>query len=88
MDRIAEIRSRLEQSLSPEHIEITDNSQLHQGHAGASSGAGHYSVTVVSKKFSGQSTIQRHRMVYSAVGDMIPTEIHALSITALTDPKE
>lgn len=88
MDRIAEIRSRLEQALSPEHIEITDNSHQHQGHAGTASGAGHYSVTVISKKFSDQNTIQRHRMVYSAIGDMIPTEIHALSITALSEAGE
>lgn len=82
MDRIAEIKSRLEHELSPSHVDIIDESHLHAGHAGAASGAGHFNVTVVSEKFSGQSPIQRHRMVYLALADLMQTEIHALSINA------
>ncbi len=82
MDRIAEIRARLERELSPSHIDIIDESHLHAGHAGAASGAGHFNVTVVSEKFSGQSPVQRHRLVYDAIGDLMQTEIHALGITA------
>jgi BolA protein len=82
MDRIAEIKARLERELSPRHIDIIDEAHLHAGHAGAASGAGHFNVTVVSDKFSGQSAIQRHRMVYAAIGDLMQTEIHALSIQA------
>ena len=82
MDRIAEIKKRLEEALSPSHIDIIDESHLHAGHAGAASGAGHFNVTVVSEKFEGQSAIQRHRMVYLAVNDLMPSEIHALSIKA------
>ena len=83
MDRIAEIKSRLERELSPTHIDIVDESQLHAGHAGAASGAGHFNITVVSDKFAGKSAIQRHRMVYLAVDDLMRTEIHALSINAI-----
>jgi len=82
MDRIAEIKSRLERELSPTSIDIIDESHLHAGHAGAASGAGHFNVTIVSDKFIGQSAIQRHRMVYLAVNDLMPSEIHALSIDA------
>ena len=82
MDRIAEIKSRLVRELSPMHIDIVDESHLHAGHAGAASGAGHFSVTIVSDKFTGKSAIQRHRMVYLAVNDLMPSEIHALSIDA------
>ncbi len=82
MDRIAEIKTRLERALSPSHVEIIDESHLHAGHAGAASGAGHFNVTVISEKFAGQSAIQRHRMVYLAVNDLMPSEIHALSINA------
>ncbi len=82
MDRIAEIKSRLERELSPTHIDIVDESHLHAGHAGAASGAGHFNVTIVSDKFTGKSAIQRHRMVYLAVNDLMPSEIHALSIDA------
>lgn len=81
------IRMRLEQTLSPARLEITDDSHLHQGHAGAASGAGHFSVMIVSGKFTGQNLVQRHRLVYQAVSDMMPGEIHALSIQALT-PEE
>ncbi len=84
MDRIAEIKSRLERELSPTHIDIVDESHLHAGHAGAASGAGHFSVTIVSDKFAGKSAIQRHRMVYLAVDDLMRSEIHALSIKAQT----
>ena len=83
MDRIAEIKARLEQALSPTHIDIIDESHLHAGHAGAASGAGHFSVTVISDKFAGKSAIQRHRMVYLAVDDLMRSEIHALSINAI-----
>jgi len=82
MDRIAEIKVRLERELSPSHIDIIDESHLHAGHAGAASGTGHFNVTVVSEKFSGQSPVQRHRLVYDAIGDLMQTEIHALGINA------
>jgi BolA protein len=82
MDRIAEIKIRLERELSPTHIDIIDESHLHAGHAGAASGAGHFNVTVVSERFAGQSPIQRHRLVYSALDDLMKSEIHALSINA------
>jgi len=88
MDRIAEIKSRLERELSPTRIDIVDESHLHAGHAGAASGAGHFSVTIVSDKFAGKSAIQRHRMVYLAVNDLMPSEIHALSIKALSKAEE
>ena len=83
MDRIAEIKDRLERELSPTYIDIIDESHLHAEHAGAASGAGHFSVTVVSDKFTDQSAIERHRMIYQAVDDLMRTEIHALSINAL-----
>lgn len=84
MDRIAEIRTRLERELFPSYIDIIDESHLHAGHAGASSGSGHFNVTVVSEKFNGQSPIQRHQMVYAALDDLMKSEIHALSIQTQT----
>lgn len=82
-DRVAMIKSRLERELSPTSIDITDDSSMHAGHAGAAGGGGHFSVSIVSDKFSGKSMIERHRAVYLAVNDMMPAEIHALSIKAL-----
>ena len=83
MDRVEMIKERLIKALAPSKLEITDDSHLHRGHAGAAAGGGHFSVTIVSEKFNGQNMIQRHRMVYLAVNDMMPAAIHALSITAL-----
>lgn len=85
MDRVETIRQRLQAALAPESIDIVDESHKHAGHAGArESGGGHFNVTIVSERFRDQTSIQRHRMVYSAVDDLMPHEIHALSIRALT----
>ena len=83
-DRSSMIRERLTRALDPEKLDIIDESAKHAGHAGAASGGGHYIVTIVSKAFENKSLIQRHRLVYDAVDDMMHTEIHALSIQAST----
>ena len=88
MDRVTTIRSKLQQALAPERLDITDDSHLHAGHAGAAGGAGHFTVRIVSSRFQGCSTIERHRLVYQAVGDMMPEEIHALSIKARAPEEE
>lgn len=74
------LRERLN-ILQPTRLDIIDDSAKHAGHAG-STGGGHYTVMIVSSLFSDKSTIIRHRMVYQAVGDLIPSRIHALSIKA------
>lgn len=80
--RLARLESRLREALQPATLEISDDSHLHAGHAGAADGRGHFSVVVVAAKFAGQPTVRRHRIVYEAVGDMMTTDIHALSIQA------
>ena len=84
--RIQMIKDRLGVSLNPVNLEIIDDSHKHAGHASAK-GGGHFTVTVVSDKFAGKSLVQRHRMVYDAIGDGMKSEIHALSIKAKT-PEE
>lgn len=80
--RIERMRERLA-VLAPGEIEIVDESHLHAGHAGARSGRGHYALCIRSERFTGKPLLQRHRMVYEALGDMMQTDIHALSIKAL-----
>jgi BolA protein len=80
------IRQRLA-VLEPESVVLDDESAQHKGHAGAASGGGHFSLTLVSPKFRDLSTLARHRLVYEAMGELMQREIHALSITALT-PEE
>jgi len=81
-DRLSTLRARLTAALNPTEIEIIDESARHAGHAGAASGGGHYILHIVSDAFAGKNLIQRHRLVYDAVGDMMHSEIHALSIQA------
>jgi stress-induced morphogen len=85
MDRLAEIKKRLTTALSPSNLEVVDESHLHAGHEGAKSGAGHFAVTIVSNAFKDCGLVDRHRKIYDALGDMMQTEIHALSINAYTE---
>lgn len=85
-DRIARMTALLD-ALHPASIEIIDDSHKHAGHVGARSGGGHYRLNIVSAEFAGKPTVARHRMIYSALGEMMKQEIHALHITACT-PEE
>lgn len=71
-------------ALEPIAIEIIDDSAKHAGHAGAKSGGGHFRLTIVSPRFAGCKTMERHRLVYDALGPLMKREIHALSISAKT----
>ncbi|MBM5811244.1 MAG: BolA family transcriptional regulator [Gammaproteobacteria bacterium] len=82
--RSEQIRARLEAAFASARVQVIDDSAQHAGHAGARGGAGHYSVRVESAAFSGRTRLERHRLVYGAVADLIPHEIHALSIEALS----
>lgn len=80
--RTAVIEERLA-ALLPTSLVIEDESHLHAGHAGAAGGAGHYRVHIVAACFMGLRPIARHRLVYDQVQDLMPHEVHALSIHAL-----
>lgn len=82
MSVVAILRQRLA-VLEPTQIDIEDESHRHAGHAGAREG-GHFRLSIVSPRFAGLSTMQRHRLVYDAVGDLKAAGIHALSIQAKT----
>lgn len=79
-ERIAQIRSRLEQALAPVLLEIEDESHRHAGHEGARDGRGHFRVHVVAAEFAGLPLIKRHRRVYAALGELMRTDIHALAL--------
>jgi BolA family transcriptional regulator, general stress-responsive regulator len=81
--RVERLTDRLNRAFVPQHLAVVDDSHLHAGHSGAADGRGHFTVLVVSPRFSGLTTLRRHRLVYEAVGDMMTTDIHALSIQAV-----
>lgn len=83
--RVSQIEQRLRAALAPQRLEIVDDSARHAGHAGArESGGGHYNVTIVSAAFAGKNLIERHRLVYGALGELMHKDIHALSLQALS----
>lgn len=84
VERIDLITERLQRELSAEHINIIDQSHLHKNHPGAAGGGGHFILEITASKFQGRSSIERHKMIYQALGDAMGREIHAISIKATT----
>jgi BolA family transcriptional regulator, general stress-responsive regulator len=82
-----EIEALLRERLSPTRLEVVDDSARHAGHPGAASGGGHYRLRIVAAAFRGHPALERHRMVYGALGGLMGKEIHALSVEALS-PEE
>jgi BolA family transcriptional regulator, general stress-responsive regulator len=70
-------------ALNPISLEIQDDSAMHAGHAG-NTGGGHFTLKIVSSQFSQKSQIMRHRMIYQALTNLIPQQIHAISILAIS----
>jgi BolA family transcriptional regulator, general stress-responsive regulator len=85
--RLERIRTQLAQALPGAAIELIDDSHRHASHAGARDGRGHFRVHIVSSAFAGLRPLQRHQLVYRALDALMRSDIHALSITALT-PEE
>lgn len=81
MDLSAEIRERLA-ALEPRSVELLDESGRHVGHAGAAAGGSHFRLVIVSPRFAGLGKLERHRMIYAALGTLMRREIHALAIQA------
>lgn len=79
------MEAKLNAALSPEHLDIIDNSASHAGHAGAHpEGESHFKVIVVSAAFEGQSRVQRQRLVYNALAEEMANHIHALELQTQT----
>jgi len=83
-ERVALIRSKLEAEFDPEELEVVDDSRRHVGHAGARDGRGHFQVRILSRRFTGKRTVERHRMIYAALGALMQTDIHALGLVVLS----
>lgn len=80
--RCAQIEARLHEAFSPDELLVKDQSHLHVGHAGAKDGRGHFEVQIVADAFENCSRIESHRLIYEALGSMMTSDIHALSIRA------
>jgi BolA family transcriptional regulator, general stress-responsive regulator len=81
-ERMLRMREQLTAKLQPLQLDISDESHLHAGHAGARGGGGHFTIHIVAQTFADKTLLERHRMIYALLQDMMHTEIHALSIQA------
>ena len=79
---LEKIKSKLHTGLNIESLEIIDDSHKHAHHRQSS--GGHFKVIITSNDFKDKSLIERHRMVYAILDEMLKKEIHALSIEART----
>ena len=66
-----DVKSYIEEKLACQHVEV-----IGDGH--------HFEAVIVSDAFRGKSRVQRHQLVYGALGDRMREEIHALSMQTLT----
>jgi len=79
-----EMLRRLDSALSPTRAELVDDSETHRGHGGYNpAGESHFTLLVESHAFAGKPRLERQRMVYSALGDLMRERVHALSIRAV-----
>ncbi len=79
----AQMLSQLNLALSPTKIELVDESEQHRGHSGYNPvGESHFTLYIESAAFAGKSRVERQRMIYAALGDLILSRVHALSIRA------
>jgi BolA protein len=79
----SEMRRRLEQALKPTRLDLVDDSEAHRGHGGYNpSGESHFTLIIESPAFAGKSRVDRQRLVYAALGDLMRERVHALSIRA------
>ncbi|KAI0358472.1 bola-like protein [Trametes cingulata] len=83
------IRAKLTELLKPAQLDITNDSWQHRHHAamraeGGGNGETHFTINVVSEEFQGKSTMQRHRMIYSALSEELASGLHALSLKTKT----
>ena len=78
-----EMLERLNSALSPTHVLLIDDSEKHRGYGGYNpAGESHFTLEIESDAFAGRSRIERQRMIYKALGDLMRERVHALSIRA------
>jgi BolA protein len=84
----SEMLARLSSALSPSSVELIDDSEQHRGHGGYNpAGESHFTLRIESPAFSGKGRVDRQRLIYAALGDLMEGRVHALSIRA-TAPGE
>jgi BolA protein len=77
-----EMTRKLESALSPDFLEVIDESHRHAGHSGwREGGETHFRLHVVAEGFRGKSRVERHRMVNAILAAELAGGVHALAMT-------
>ena len=85
MNRKIRIENLILKNYKPEYFSVLDVSEQHKGHQNYKEDIeSHFEIIIVSEKFKNLNRIDRHRMVYDAMGELMKHEIHALSMKTLT----
>jgi len=78
-----EMLRRLNSALTPSRVELIDDSEQHRGHGGYNpAGESHFTLRIESSAFAGKNRVERQRMIYAALGDLMRERVHALTIRA------
>ncbi len=78
------ITKKLTEAFAPDSLDVTDESHLHEGHAGhRPGGETHFRVYIVSNAFAGKSRIDRHRMINALLASELEANVHALALKPL-----
>ena len=82
MSAIISIETKLKEVLSPIHLEVIDESYLHNVEPGRES---HVRIVAISELFEGLNLVKRHQLIYAEIQEEIDGPIHALSIHTFTE---
>ena len=84
-----EMLRRLNSALTPSRVELIDDSEQHRGHGGYNpAGESHFTLRIQSAAFAGKNRVERQRMIYAALGDLMRERVHAVSIRASAPGEE
>src|SRR4029078_8475068 len=84
-----EMLHRLNSSLAPTRVDLVDDSEQHRGHGGHNpAGESHFTLRIESAAFEGKTRVQRQRMIYAALAELMESRVHALSIRATAPGEE
>tara|TARA_Y100000817_G_scaffold208600_1_gene163610 strand:- start:928 stop:1197 length:270 start_codon:yes stop_codon:yes gene_type:complete len=78
------IKNKIKDQINISEIEIIDQSADHANHPG-NSGGGHYKALIISNDFNDKTLVERHQMIYKALGELMTNEIHAFSMKTMTE---
>ena len=78
------IKNSIKSVITIVKIEIIDQSANHANHSG-NTGGGHYKALIISNDFKDKNLVERHQMIYKALGKLMTNEIHAFSMKTMTE---